>query len=71
MFRIYKQNLELKNHDKSQIRIKGIFRKETICSNIFIAYIIFMTVFKFNNPLFIPYGFQDVSRRQGSESPGA
>ncbi|QXF31990.1 hypothetical protein CE143_01460 [Photorhabdus luminescens] len=53
MFRIYKQNLEHKNYYKSQIRIKGMFRKETICSNIFTAYVISMIVFKFNNPLLI------------------
>ncbi|PQQ40846.1 hypothetical protein C6H65_12805 [Photorhabdus luminescens] len=51
MFRIYKRNLEHKNYYKSQIRIKGMFRKETICSNIFTAYVISMIVFKFNNPL--------------------
>ncbi len=51
MFRIYKRNLELKKYCKSQTGIERIFRKETICSNIFTAYIIFMIVFKFNNPL--------------------
>ncbi len=51
MFRIYKRNLELKKYYKSQTGIERIFRKETICSNIFTAYIIFMIVFKFNNPL--------------------
>ncbi|MBS9438262.1 hypothetical protein EAE91_14220 [Photorhabdus noenieputensis] len=52
MFRIYKRKLELKKYYKSQTGINGIFRKETICSNIFTTYIIFMIAFKFNNPLF-------------------
>lgn len=52
IFRICKQTLKHKNYYKSQIKINRIFRKETICSNIFIAYIIFMSVFEFNNPLF-------------------
>ncbi|NHB62722.1 hypothetical protein C5472_16840 [Photorhabdus sp. RW14-46] len=51
MFGIFKRNLELEKYYNSQIGIKGIFRKETICLNIFTAYIIFMIVFNFNNPL--------------------